>query len=89
MPPSQRRFRVKGVDMRRSAIGEDVDDPFGFGRKLRLARRERIQVFRSQRLLHEAAKSQRPHAQRAFGQKIATGQKVRARINRMMALGHG
>jgi hypothetical protein len=40
----QRRFWVEGIHLRGPAIGENMDDVFGFGRKLGLLGRERRNV---------------------------------------------
>jgi hypothetical protein len=38
----QRRFGVEGVDLGRTAVGENVDDAFGLGGEMRGARREGV-----------------------------------------------
>ena len=42
--PRQRRLVVKRVEVRRSAICEDVNDSFGFSRKMRKLRGQRIHL---------------------------------------------
>ena len=40
----ERRLRVEGIDLRRPAVGEDVDDALRLGREVRLLGRERIEA---------------------------------------------
>ena len=77
----QRRLRVKRIDVRRPAVEENVDDPFGPRGKQRRFRRQRIDDLPCPRfgwqqtgLRHQRREPQRAHAHAAFAQEVAPGQ---------------
>ena len=78
MPLIQRRLGIKGVHMRWTTIGEDVDDPLGTTRELGLPRVQRVGQTRGRRNIspgagrdvtqrsHQTGKAKRAHAHPAL-----------------------
>ena len=83
-------FWVESIDVRRAAIGEYVDDLFGFGRELRLFWRERRYVTglapgtRANGFLHQGAEAERAQTHAATVQELPTRKRQMFWIQRMV-----
>src|SRR5687767_55712 len=85
----QLRFRVEGIDVRRTAIHEKMDDALGFRGEMRGAHRKGMQTRRGEgtaakRFVDHAAERERAHPHPAARQEIATRQETVFKAGRMM-----
>jgi hypothetical protein len=83
MQACQLRFWVEGINVRRAAVGENVNDPLRFGRKMGGTRRQgripNCTASAERRVQHfwreQVREADHAEPEPAFAEKIAPGQK--------------
>lgn len=81
----QKRLGIKGVDLRRPAIHEEVNDAFCAAKVLGGLRSQRVQPCLGLCLSKEATKGSGAHAHANAREEIASGVEMVAKVFRMMA----